>query len=69
MDAFEIGEPDAAFFLGKLYESGGGTINADVNKAFEWYSKAAEAGSVIAQEEVSCFKKGLFGGYRRIRSL
>lgn len=69
MNAFDLGVADAAVLLGKLYEDGGGTIHADINKAVEWYSKAAEAGSLRGREEISCFKKGIFGGYRRIRSL
>lgn len=69
MDAFSKGISDAAVFLGRLYEKGGGTINADPSRAFDWYSKAASAGSELGKEEVACFKKGMFGGYRRIRSI
>lgn len=69
MQAFDMGVADAAYYLGKLYESGGGTISADINRAYEWYSKAANAGSVSGANEAACFKKGLFGGYRRVRSL
>lgn len=69
LDAFAIGIADAAVYLGRLYENGGGTINTDCNKAYEYYMKAASAGSTLGREEVSCFKKGMFGGYRRIRSL
>lgn len=69
MDAYAIGVFDAAVFLGRLYEKGGGTINADPNRAFDWFSKAASAGSDLGKEEVACFKKGMFGGYRRIRSI
>lgn len=68
-DAFSMGVADAAAELGKLYELGGGTINADINKAVYWYEKAANAGSTIGIAELECFKKGLFGGYRRVRSL
>lgn len=69
MDAFAIGVADAAVCLGRLYEQGGGTIDADTNRAYEYYVKAACAGSALGKEEASCFKKGIFGGYRRIRSL
>lgn len=69
MDAFGIGVADAAVYLGRLYEKGGGTINADINKAYEYYAKADSTGSALGKEEVSCFKKGMFGGYKRIRSL
>lgn len=69
LDAFSMGVADAGFFLGRLYEYGGGTINADINKAYEWYSKAANAGSVISQRELGCFKKGMFGGYKRISNV
>ena len=69
MDAFALGVADAAAYLGRLYEKGGGTITADVDRAYEYYAKAAAAGSSLGEEEVSCFKKGLFGGYKRVRSL
>lgn len=69
MDAFSLGISDAAVYLGRLYENGGGTISADVKKAFEWYLKAAEAGSSIGKEEVGCFKKSVFFGYHRTRNL
>ncbi len=69
MDAFALGIADAAVYLARLYENGGGSITANVDKAYEWYTKAASAGSRIGQEEISCFKQGFFGGYKRIRSL
>lgn len=68
LDAVKEGVADAALCLGKLYEKGGGSITADANKAFEWYSKAAEMGSNLGKLETGCFKKGLFGGYKRIRN-
>lgn len=69
MDAFAMGVAEAAVCLGRLYERGGGTISVDINKAYEYYMKAASAGSALGKEEASCFKKGMFGGYKRIRSL
>jgi len=69
LEAFSHGNIDAAINLGRLYETGGGTIPSDINKAYEWYLKAAESGSIVGKNEISCFKKGFFGGYRRIRSL
>ena len=69
LDAFSLGSADAAVYLGRLYEHGGGTIRSDINKAVEWYQKASAAGSQLGATEESCFKKGLFGGYKRIRGL
>lgn len=69
LDAFEDGDTEAAVTLGHLYEYGGGTITADEGKAYIWYQKAADAGNITGAQEVSCFKKGLFGRFRRIRSL
>ena len=68
LDAFEAGNVDCAVRLGKLYERGGGSITADINKAIKWYTIAAENGSEAGARELSCFKKGLFGGYKRVRS-
>lgn len=66
LDAFYAGVADAAVYLGRLYENGGGTISPDVNKAYEWYQMAASAGSVLGQQETACFervKKGFFGNH------
>lgn len=69
MDAFALGVADAAVYLGRLYEKGGGTINADINKAYDYYTKAASLGSSLGKEEISCFKKGILGGHKRVRSI
>ena len=69
IDAFNAGVADAGASLAYLYEKGGGTIAPNPNKAYEWFAKAAEKGSMIGAQELQCWKKGLIGGYRRIRSL
>lgn len=69
LDAFNLGVADAGVFLGRLYENGGGTINPNSNMAYEWFAKAANKGSALGNQEVQCWKKGLLGGYRRIRRL
>lgn len=68
LNAYSLGEAEAACCLGWLYETGGGSITADPNKAYEWFVKAAAAGSNTGRTEAACFKKGLFGGYRRIKN-
>lgn len=65
LDAFSAGEAEAAVYLGRLYECGGGSIRADIAKAVEWFQKAANAGSRVGQKELQCFRKGILGGYRR----
>lgn len=67
--AYNEGDADSAVYLGRLYEYGGGSIIANVNKAYEWYVKATDAGSSIGAEEVACFKKSLLGGYKRVRRI
>lgn len=69
LESFRLGAANAGVVLGRLYEAGGGTISASAEKAYEWYSKAAAAGSEIGREEAGCFKKGLLGGYKRVRRL
>lgn len=64
LEAFKHGLADAGAMLGKLYEFGGGSIQPNVNKAFEWYTKSAAVGSAIGQEEAACFeyvRKGVLG--------
>ena len=68
LDAFDANVADAGVYLGRLYELGGGTITPNDNMAYAWYEKAAQKGSVLGQQELSCWKKGLFG-CRRVRSL
>lgn len=67
--AYEEGDSDSALKLARMYEKGAGTIQASVSKGVEWYKKAAEAGSEIAKEELTCFTEKLFGGYKRVRNL
>ncbi len=66
--AFEHGIADAGVSVGRIYENGGGSVAADVNMAYTWYTKAADAGSSLGVAEAACFKSGLFGGYKRVRS-
>lgn len=68
-EAFKAGVADAAVYLGRLYENGGGSIYASAERAYAWFVKGAEAGSSIAQAEADCFKKSLFNGYKRVRSI
>ena len=65
MQAVSAGSADAAVWLGKLYEHGAGTIKANANQAYEWYSKAASMGSQWGKQELSGWRKGLLGGWRR----
>ena len=66
--AYNAGSADAAVHLGRLYENGGGTVKANEQTAYEWFEKAANGGSELGKKELSCWKKKLFGGYRRVRS-
>lgn len=68
IDAFDKGNYDAAVYLGRLYETGGGSINANPNRAYEWFAKAAAGESVMGQREVACWKKKLIGGWHRVSS-
>lgn len=65
--AFAAGAADAGVYLGRLYENGGGTINPNDQLAHEWFDKAAKQGSELGKKELECWKKKLFGGYRRVR--
>ena len=69
LDLVEMGDANAALHLGRLYEAGGGSIISSVEKAYSWYEKSASMGNEEGQKELDCFKKGVFGGIRRIRSL
>lgn len=66
--AFDEGNAAAGLQLARIYEHGAGSIAADVRKGVEWYQKAAEAGSVEAKKELSCFTEKLFGGYKRVKN-
>lgn len=65
--AFEAGASEAGVLLGYLYEKGGGSITPSAERAYRWFTAAANAGSACGREEMACFKKALFGGYRRVR--
>ncbi len=67
--SFESGDVEAAVILGRIYEKGDGSISADTTKAYEWYVKAANAGSSTGKAEMACFRSGLFGGYKRVRHI
>lgn len=66
LEAFHEGCADAAVYLGRLYETGGGTIKANPNVAYEWFVRAASAGSALGQREKECWKKVVFAGWKRI---
>lgn len=65
--SFDKGDVEAAVIIGHIYEKGDGSISADPTKAYEWYVKAANAGSSIGKAEMACFRSGIFGGYKRFR--
>ena len=67
LDAFRAGDADAAVYLGQLYEAGGGTVKANPSMAYEWFTKAAAAGSEWGRQEVACWRKGLLGGWHRFK--
>ncbi len=69
LEAFHGGNADAAVYLGRLYEAGGGTIKASPNMAYEWFARAAAAGSARGQREKDCFRKGLLGGWKRVSNI
>lgn len=67
--AFEAGNADAAVEIGRIYEKGDGSVGLDPSIAYEWYVKAANAGSNIGRAEVACFAKGFLGKVKRIRQV
>ncbi|KAF9904917.1 hypothetical protein EC991_002217 [Linnemannia zychae] len=53
-----LGDKDAQYTLGEMYECGQGTVQSD-SQAFEWYSKAAEQGHMVAQYALGkCYQNG-----------
>ncbi len=66
--AFESGNADAAVEIGRIYEKGDGSVGLDPNVAYDWYMKAANAGSATGQAQVECFTKGFLGKVKRIRN-
>ena len=67
--SFNLGYCNAAIGLARLYEYGGGSITPNPELAYKWYVEAANKGSDLGRAEAACFKKGLLGGYRRVRRL
>jgi len=65
--SFDNGDAEAGVMIGRIYEKGDGSISADPAKAYEWYVKAAHAGSSTGKAEMECFRSGIFGGYKRFR--
>ncbi|MBQ2481415.1 MAG: SEL1-like repeat protein, partial [Treponema sp.] len=47
----EQGYADAQYNLGVMYDCGRG-VEQDYEKAFEWYTKAAEQGNAYAQNDL-----------------
>ena len=47
------GSAKAQYFLGLLYERGGGPRKKDLAKAFQWFAKAAAQGHARAQYKIS----------------
>lgn len=47
-ESYKLGEPSGAFYLGEIYE----TVTKDLNKAIEWYQKAADADIKDAKAKV-----------------
>lgn len=69
LELFNEGYADAGVFLGRLYEHGGGSIKANIKVAYEWYEKAKQKGSILAEQELSCFTVGFWGSIRRVKNL
>ena len=51
-EAAKLGDVDAQYLMGMIYEAGMGGKDPDLNKAVYWYTKAAEHGSEEAREEL-----------------
>jgi TPR repeat protein len=54
--AAELGDRDAMFFVGIMYENGE-SVPVDEPKAVEWYTKSAEAGNGGAPERLKALKE------------
>lgn len=67
--AFQAGNADAAVAIGRIYEKGDGSVGLDPSLAYDWYLKAANAGSAIGRAEVACFTTNFFGKVKRVRHL
>lgn len=51
MQLANTGHPGAQYSIGEMYEQGMGTPT-DMNKAYEWYEKAAKQGDVRAKHKL-----------------
>lgn len=60
--AFEDGNIEAALRVAEVYEK----EKYDADRAYEWYSKAASAGSEKGAAEVKKFKRTMLGHYKRL---
>lgn len=67
--AFQAGNADAAVAIGHIYEKGDGSVGLDPSLAYDWYLKAANAGSAIGRAEIACFTTNFFGKVKRVRQL
>lgn len=55
------GNPEAQYHLGMMYNNGQG-VSEDPQKAFEWFSKAADSGDPLAAYKMGCYFAGQFKG-------
>jgi TPR repeat protein len=51
-----VGDTDAMFNLGVLYQNGQG-VPQDYSKAASWYEKAAAAGNVLAKNQLTAVRR------------
>lgn len=55
--AFDAGSAESGVRLGELYEKGMNPIAANAAIAWEWYKRAADAGSKRGKAEAACFER------------
>ena len=68
--AFDAGSAESGVRLGKLYEKGMGPIAANAAIAFDWYKKAADAGSKRGKVEAACFeRRAVQNGLRSVQQV
>jgi membrane associated rhomboid family serine protease len=51
--AADLGDPQAEFHLGSMYESGNEGVPKDISQALYWYRKAADRGDAMTQNNVA----------------
>jgi membrane associated rhomboid family serine protease len=51
--AADLGDANAQFYLGKMYESGDKSLPKDVSQALYWYRRAADQGNALVQNNVA----------------